>query len=66
MAFSPDGKTIALTSDHQIQFINTVKAELFETIKLKPKGIYGIAFSSEGKLFAMGSADKKIRIWSIP
>ncbi|MFX1480514.1 MAG: hypothetical protein ACFFCI_20690 [Promethearchaeota archaeon] len=27
--------------------------------------MYGIAYSPDGKLFAMGSADKKVQIWSV-
>ncbi|MFX1525070.1 MAG: WD40 repeat domain-containing protein [Promethearchaeota archaeon] len=58
-------KTLALTSDHQIQLFNLVNTEIIESINLKPKRIYDIAFSPNGKLLAMSSANKNIRIWPV-
>ena len=66
LAFSPNNRMIAVSSDHAIQLFDTLEGELIETMNLKPKGIYGVAFSPDGKLLAMGAADKKIRVWQIP
>ena len=64
LAFSTNNEIIAATSDHKIQIFDIKHSELVKSIDLKPKGIYGITYSPDGKLLAMGSADKKIRIWS--
>ncbi|MFW9872906.1 MAG: WD40 repeat domain-containing protein [Candidatus Thorarchaeota archaeon] len=65
LAFSPDNYTVAIISDHKVQSFDINSINFVETIDLKPKGIYGISYSPKGDLIAIGSADKKIRIWSL-
>ncbi|MFX0027717.1 MAG: hypothetical protein ACFE8B_00785 [Candidatus Hermodarchaeota archaeon] len=57
--------TKSISSDYNIHVYNLSKAELVEVIDLKPKGIYEVKYSPDRKLLANGSADKKIRIWSV-
>ncbi|KAJ9270399.1 hypothetical protein DTO212C5_3642 [Paecilomyces variotii] len=68
MAFSPNGKLFALTSDKTVTLWDTTSGLIYQ-----PFGIYndpinmveGVAFSPNTKLIALASSDKKVKLWDI-
>jgi WD40 repeat protein len=64
LAISPDDKDIALTRDHQLNIYSLETGDLLREYKVKPKGNYCVKFSPKNKWLLLGSADKKIRVWS--
>jgi WD40 repeat protein len=48
-----------------VQIWSLIKRELVGDFPLNVKGIYGMRFSPDGDLLAVGAADKKIRIWKV-
>ena len=62
---SADGKYFALLFDYTFQVWSVSKGELIAERKLKAKGVYAAAFSPDGKYLAIGTSDKKIRVWEM-
>ncbi len=66
IAFSPDGKYMALGSDDE-----TVKIWSFEqkkeitTLKGHNGVVFSVSFSSNGKYLASGSEDGMIKVWNV-
>ena len=67
MAFSPDGKTLAVAEDNV--HLYTVGGEAPKEIAvLKARvgfGIRAIAFSPDGKKLAFGGSDNTVRVWDV-
>jgi WD40 repeat protein len=68
LAFSPDGKTLAVGSGD-----SNSRIQLWDAAALKKTGdleghdleVYGLAFSPDGKTLASGGADKTVRLWNV-
>jgi WD40 repeat protein len=65
LAFSPDGKTLALAT-----YANTARLLDVATGKVKatldhPKEVRAVAFSPDGKRLATACSDKLLRVWDI-
>jgi WD40 repeat protein len=65
VAYSPDGKELALSSSIGIYLY---EADTLEQIQFIPSDerVYAIAFSPDGKLLASGTADGTLWLWEYP
>jgi WD40 repeat protein len=69
IAFSPDGKTIAIGGrPHAIYFIDphTQNCEPLAVRQGADTRVTAIAISPDGKIFATGEANGALRLWNIP
>ena len=65
LAFSHSGSYLAVASDHRVSLIDVTGMQIVQTVDLKPKGVYCLAFSPGDRWFACGAADKRVRIWDL-
>ena len=63
LAFSPDGKLLAVGTKSMWQIWSVEEGEL---LKEHPQGSYALAFSPDGRLFAWGDLEGNVHIWGIP
>lgn len=67
IAFSPDGKLLALgTENGSIKYVDVDRKILLKSIKTHKSSITDVAFSPNGLLLAAASEDGSISIWGIP
>ena len=66
LAFSTDEKTIALSLESMVQLRSVDDWTLGTDLPVSTKVVNGMAFSPDGRWFAAGAADRKIRIWENP
>ena len=62
----PDEKTIALSLESMVQLRSVDDWALGTDLPVSTKVVNGMAFSPDGRWFAAGAADRKIRIWENP
>ncbi len=66
LAFSPDGRMLAIVEGRQIRMWNLVASLPLTQRPSIPSGqLNGIAFSPDGTLIAAGAADRAVRLWKI-
>ena len=65
LAFSPEGRLLAVASDHRLTLVDSQSVDIIQKLDLDPKGVYCPAFSADGRWLALGSADKRIRLWDL-
>ena len=65
MCLSPDGSRLGLTYSGGAAVYSTEPYGRVGGATTKVKGMYGIAFSSDGSLLAAASADGKTRVWRV-
>lgn len=63
--FHPDNQRLFATVPHGVLTINTRVSRIREDWPLKPKGVYGLDVSPNGRWLAVGAADKKAYIWDL-
>ncbi|WP_414589151.1 AAA-like domain-containing protein, partial [Scytonema sp. PCC 10023] len=66
VAFSPDGKTLAFTSDdNTIKLWNISTLKQISTLSGHTREVFSVAFSPNGKILASASLDNTIKLWNI-
>jgi WD40 repeat protein len=65
LAFSPGARTAAVSSEGRVELWSTDGWELEAEVPIGTKAVNGMAFSPDGHWFAVGAADRKIRIWRL-
>ena len=64
MAFSPDGKTLAIgTSDKKLVLFSVPDWQMINTIDKNGRDVTAVAFSPDGNYLASGDKDKKVFIF---
>nr|WP_321234141.1 hypothetical protein [uncultured Psychroserpens sp.] len=56
---------LAISSAYKVTLLKVDTLEIIKEIDTICKGNYGLTFSPDGKLLALASADKKVRLWNI-
>jgi WD40 repeat protein len=68
VAYSPDGQTLALTSesdDKTIKLWDVKTGKLLQTFTAHSSSVYSVAYSPDGQTLASGGYDKTIKIWRL-
>ena len=66
VAFSPDGKTLASSSDdHTIKLWDVESQKHLATLEGHTNWIRSIAYSPQGNLLVSGSSDETVRLWDL-
>jgi hypothetical protein len=63
LAFSPDGRTFAVATAHDVALYETLTAQERLRLKGHRAGVNCLAFSGDGKVLASGSFDTTILVW---
>jgi len=65
VAFSPDGHTVATTSDSTVRLRNLERRALVRTLTGHTDDVLDVAFSPDGHTLASASADHTVRLWDM-
>jgi WD40 repeat protein len=70
VAFSPDGKTLAVGGDAPdktgvVTLWNVAARKPRTTLRGHPESVRSLAFSPDGKTLATGSADRTVKLWTV-
>ena len=66
VAFSPDGKTLAMASrEGTVQLWDVATGNILETLKGHSSAVQAVAFSPDGRTLASGSTDQTVRLWNV-
>lgn len=65
LCFSPDGVNLVVAVGLRILIYDVTQGSNIKTIKEGHKGlVYALSYSVEGKIFASGSQDKSVIVWT--
>ena len=64
LTFSPDGETVAFSSEGKIHLWNTETRALFDTGPLNDMSISALAFSPDGKKLVGGTMEGEVQMWN--
>lgn len=66
LAFSPDGKRIALSHDNDIRLWDIATGKQLALMAGHTQMIEGLVFSADGRTLVSGGRDGRIRLWDMP
>src|SRR5262249_35084761 len=66
VAFSPDGKTLALASrGGNVQLWEVAAGEMLATLKGHSSAVEAVVFSPDGRTLASSGTDQTVRLWNV-
>ena len=66
VAFSPDGKTLAMASrEGTVHLWDVATGKLLETLKGHSSAVDAVVFSPDGRTLASGGSDQTVRLWNV-
>jgi COMPASS component SWD3 len=63
VAFSPDGKLLAVGGEKAITLWDPQSGKLLRTLSEHSLSVEAVAFSPDGELLASGSLDDTVKLW---
>jgi WD40 repeat protein len=64
-AFSADESKLALSMKGRVQVWSMEEWKPLDEVQVAANVVNGLAFSPDGRLLAVGAADRKIRVWHV-
>lgn len=65
LAFAPDSSEVSVTVDFHIITLAVRKRAITADRRVGAKGVYGLAYSPDGKYLANAAADGRVRVWTL-
>ncbi len=65
VAFAPDSSEVSVATDFHIITLSLRDHAVTGNRRVGAKGVYGLAYSPDGKYLANAAADGRVRIWTL-